>query len=125
MTLLADAVNDLFGGITPPPAMDLGGTDPAQGVGTFIGFGIRMFIVIAGLALLIYLLWGAFDWITSGGEKEKISKAQGKITNAVVGMIIIFVVFVVFNLLAGNILGIIVPAEKGGSFFQLKIPVLK
>jgi hypothetical protein len=122
MTLLADAVNDLFGGITPPEAMDIGGSEPAQGLATFIGFGIRVFIIIAGLALLIYLLWGAFDWITSGGEKEKISKAQGKITNAVVGIIIIFVVLVVFNLLAGNILGIIVPTENG---FQLKLPTLK
>ena len=71
MKLLADqAIDDLFGGISPPAAMNLGGSGtPQQGLGNLIGFGIRMFIMIAGFSLLIYLLWGAFDWISSGGEK--------------------------------------------------------
>lgn len=123
MKLLADqAIDDLFGGISPPPAMNVGGNDPVQGFGKLIGFGIQMFILVAGLFLLLYLLWGAFDWIASGGEKEKIAKAQSKITNAVIGIVLVFVVLVVFNLLAGNILGIIVPIEGGG--FEIKLPTL-
>lgn len=123
MKLLADqAIDDLFGGISPPPAMNVGGNDPVQGLGKFIGFGIQMFILVAGLFMLLYLLWGAFDWISSSGEKEKITKAQNKITNALIGIVLVFVVLVVFNLLAGNILGIIVPIEGGG--FQIKLPTL-
>lgn len=123
MKLLADkAIDDLFGGISPPAAMNVGGDDPIQGVGKFIGFGINMFILVAGMFLLIYLLWGAFDWISSGGEKERITKAQNKITNALIGMLLVFVVLTVFNLLAGNILGIVTPNGSGG--FDLKIPTL-
>jgi hypothetical protein len=124
MKVLADqAINDLFGGISPPPAMNVGGSDPVVGFGKFIGFGINMFILLAGLFLLIYLLWGALDWISSGGEKEKLVKAQHKITNALVGMILVFVVLTIFNVLAGNILGIIRPNEKGG--FDIKLPILQ
>lgn len=123
MKLLADDVSDLFGGITPPPAMNVGGVDPAQGLGKFVAFGINMFILLAGISLLIYLLWGAFDWISSGGEKEKIAKAQNKITNAVVGIVLVFVVLTLFNLLAGNILGIVVPNGSGG--FDIKLPTLE
>ncbi|VVA43588.1 conserved hypothetical protein [Candidatus Roizmanbacteria bacterium] len=123
MKLLADkAIDDLFGGISPPAAMNVGGADPVQGLGKLIGFGIQMFIMVAGIFLLIYLLWGAFDWISSGGEKEKISKAQSKITNALIGIVLVFVVLTVFNLLAGNILGIIVPIDGGG--FEIKLPTL-
>jgi hypothetical protein len=123
MRLLADkAIDDLFGGISPPPAMNVGGSDPVAGLGKFIGFGIQMFILAAGMFLLLYLLWGAFDWITSGGEKEKISKAQSKITNALIGMLLIFVVLTIFNLLAGNILGIVEPNGSGG--FNIKLPTL-
>lgn len=123
MKLLADkAIDDLFGGISPPAAMNVGGADPVQGVGKLIGFGIQMFIMIAGLFLLIYLLWGAFDWIVSNGEKERITKAQSKITNALIGMLLIFVVLTVFNLLAGNILKIVEPNGSGG--FNLKLPTL-
>ena len=123
MKLLADqAIDDLFGGITPPAAMNVGGSDPVQGVGKFLAFGINMFILISGLLLLIYLLWGAFDWISSGGDKEKITKAQNKITNAIIGMILIFVVLAVFIALAGNSLGIIKPNGSGG--FDINLPTL-
>jgi len=123
MKFLADAaIDELFGGITPPDAMNVGGSDPVQGLGKFIAFGINMFILVAGIFLLIYLLWGAFDWIVSNGEKERITKAQNKITNAVIGMLLVFVALTVFNLLAGNILGIIRPNGSGG--FDIKLPTL-
>lgn len=114
-------IQKLFGGITPPEAMNLGGDKPVEGLGKFIAFGINAFILIAGFSMLIYLLWGAFDWISSSGEKEKITKAQNKITNALIGMVLIFVVLVLFNLVAGNILGIINPNEGG---FEIKLPTL-
>ncbi|TRZ51301.1 hypothetical protein D4R99_04540, partial [bacterium] len=80
------------------------------------------FIIVAGMFLILYMLWGAFDWIASGGEKEKILKAQNKITNALIGIVLVFVVLTVFNLLAGNILGIVVPNGSGG--FDIKLPTL-
>jgi len=118
-----DPIRDLFGGISPPAAMNVGGSDPVAGLGKFIGFGINMFILVAGMFLILYLLMGAFDWIVSGGEKERIVKAQNKITNALIGMLLVFVVLTVFNLLAGNILGIIRPNDSGG--FDIKLPTLK
>ena len=118
MKLLADdTVNSIFGKISPPAGMNIaGGQDASVGFGQFVAFAIKMFIIIAGLFMLTYLLWGAFDWIVSGGEKEKITKAQNKITNAVIGIIIIFVVLTAFNILAGNILGIIKPGTNGWEF---------
>lgn len=104
--------NQIFGTIAPPKGAP---TD----LGTFIAGGIKLFIIVAGIFLLIYLLWGAFDWITSGGEKEKISKAQSKMTNAVVGMILVIVALTLFNLIAGNILNIITFTPGGGWKFNL------
>ena len=117
-------IQKLFGDISPPAAMNVGGGDPVQGLGKFIGFGIQMFILVAGLFMLVYLLWGAFDWISSSGEKEKITKAQNKITNALIGILLVFVVLTVFNLLAGNILGIIVVDPNNPNGFQIKLPTL-
>ncbi|MFA5770644.1 MAG: hypothetical protein WC894_04085 [Patescibacteria group bacterium] len=115
------AIDALFGEISPPAAMNIGGSDPVQGLGNFIAFGINMFILVAGLFLILYLLWGAFDWINSGGEKEKISKAQSKITHALIGMFLVFAVLAIFNLFAGRMLGIV---EEGGSGFEIKLPTL-
>ncbi len=115
------AIDDLFGGISPPAAMNVGGDRPAEGLGKFIAFGINVFIIIAGFFMLLYLLWGAFDWISSSGEKEKLTKAQNKITNAVIGMLLIFAVLTIFNLLTVNILHIFEPSSGG---FGIKLPTL-
>lgn len=120
--LAAQDINDLFGTVEAPQGMNFGKDNPVQGFGTFIGFAINIFVTIAGLFLLLYLLWGAFDWITSSGEKEKITKAQNKITNALIGIVLVFVVLAVFNVLAGQLLGIIHVNDDGS--WQLNLPTL-
>jgi len=55
-------------------------------------FLIRAFFVAAGIAALIFLLLGAFSWVTSGGNKENVEKAREKIQAAVVGVFLIIIV---------------------------------
>lgn len=123
MKFLTEDINDIFGNISPPEAMNFGEDNPALGLGKLISFGIRLFIIVAGMFLLLYLLLGAFDWITSNGEKEKITKAQNKITNALIGMFLVFIALVVFNLLAGDMLGIIEVGPNGE--WSFKLPTLR
>jgi len=127
MNLLAATkdVTDIFGTVEPPKGMDIGGgagADPVSGLGSLVGFGINLFVIVAGMFLLIYLLWGAFDWISSSGEKEKITKAQNKITNALIGFVLIFVVLAVFSVLGGQILKIVNKTDGG---FELRLPKMK
>lgn len=46
-------------------------------------------MMIAALLVLFYLIAGAFQWITSGGDKGKIEQARNKMFAAVVGIIIV------------------------------------
>jgi len=62
---------------------------------TLLTFAIRAFFVVAGLMALLYLLLGALSWVTSGGNKENVDKARDKITNAVIGVIMIVAVLAV------------------------------
>ena len=109
------AQNDIFGKIAAPKGAP---TD----LGVFIGGGIRIFLYIAMFFLLMYMLWGGLDWISSGGEKEKIAKAQGKITNAVIGIIVVIAALTIFTVIAGNVLNIITITPGGG--WQLNLPKL-
>ena len=104
--------SDIFGTIAQPTGAP---GDP----GTFIGGAINIFLIVAGIAMMIYLLWGGFDWITSGGEKEKLTKAQQKLTNAVIGIFIVIFALVLFNLIAGEILHIVEVTPGGGWKFNL------
>src|SRR3989338_5599596 len=64
-------------------------------LGDLLTFLIRAFFIIAGLAALLVLLMGALAWVTSGGNKENVDKARDKITNAVIGLIVIVAVLAV------------------------------
>lgn len=52
-------------------------------------FVVRFFFVLAGLAALLFLVLGALEWVTSSGDKERVSKAQNKIQAAIVGVVVL------------------------------------
>ncbi len=86
-------------------------------IGTVLTFMLRTFFIMAGIITILYLLLGAFSWITSGGNKENVDKARDKIQAALVGMILIFAVLAVVTLIeqvlfpAGSGLGITKPIK--------------
>ena len=46
----------------------------------------RAVMVAGGLALLLFLVWGAIDWLMSEGDQEKLKNAKNKIIHALAGM---------------------------------------
>jgi len=113
-------VEKAIGKINPPAGVKDIADNPVGGVGKLLSTGIQLFFLVASIALLTYLLWGAYDWVTSGGEKEKLTKAQLKIVNAVVGMLLMVVAMVVFNVIMNNILG----GKFIGPGFTFNIPTI-
>lgn len=112
---------DIFGTVDPPPGSQFAvGPNP---LGTLIGNGILIFLVVAGIIALIYLLWGALDWITSAGDKEKLLKARQKIQNAIIGLIVIFAALVIFNVVMGIVLGGRI-IQTTGTGFQFQLPTV-
>lgn len=82
------------------------GIDPNQrSVGDVISNALMIVFIAAGLAVLIYLIIGAFKWITSGGDKDAIGKARGTIVNALIGLAILALAFFI-TVLFGQILNI-------------------
>lgn len=59
----------------------------------------------AGLVAVIYLIVGGFRYITSSGNAEAIEGAKATIVNAIVGLIVILIAFLLVNyiLLALNV----------------------
>ena len=79
--ILADSTSDIFGKINPPPGLSQFGTDPTTSLANLMSVGLKLFFIVAGLFMLVYLLLGGFEWITSGGEKEKVASAQTRMQN--------------------------------------------
>ena len=74
-------------------------------VGKFIGNILPYIFGAAAIALLIYLILGGFQLMTSQGDPKAAQGAQAKITNAVIGFIIVIFAYVIIRLL-GTVLGL-------------------
>lgn len=93
--------------------------DPGSAIGALIVKSVALLLILGGFFLLLYLLWGGLDWILSRGEKERLVKAQEKLTHAVIGFLILFCVWTIWGFLTGDVLGII---KKQGGRWTIAIP---
>lgn len=70
----------------------------AANIGVVINAVLSFVMVIAALLVLMYLIWGGIEWITSGGDKGKTESARNKITAAVIGLIVLAAAYAIFLL---------------------------
>lgn len=82
-------------------------------IGTVFTAILPWIFTIAGILLLLYLLYGGFHLMISGGDPKVVAEAKGKITNALVGFIIIFVAYWLVSIV-GQIFGL----DKVTNIFQ-------
>ena len=66
-----------------------------------IGAAVTFIFFVAVIVALFYLLFGAVRWVFSGGDKAAIESARGTIVAAIVGLIILFLTFLLINVLLG------------------------
>lgn len=100
MKIAATNPKDIFGQITPPqeiqPLIAKGGQG-SGGISLFLSNAITLLYEIAVIAVVVMLVWGAVEWIISGGDKEQLASAKKRITNALIGLILLSIVFAVLN----------------------------
>jgi len=58
-------------------------------IGSLVNRVLNITFAIGVILALAYLIWGAFSWITSGGDKSKTGEARNKIVAAVVGLVLL------------------------------------
>lgn len=119
---LSSVVGYLFTPVSALASIDVTVTPPKQGVspttplGDVISNALTIIFIFAALAVLFFLVIGAFQWITSGGDKEKVGNARKGIVAALVGLALLALAFLIVNIVA-QILGF-------GSLTQFTIPTL-
>ena len=56
---------------------------------------IQVALSVAGILFFIVILYGGFLWLTAGGNEEQVTKAQAFVKNAVIGLVITLVAFII------------------------------
>lgn len=58
---------------------------------------------IATALVIIYFLWGAFNFLKSGGNKEELAGARNMITHAIIGFLILMFAFLILQFLLSSL----------------------
>lgn len=97
------------GGLTNPVIGNLGDNPTeAQSGSTFQRYFIviwQAIINVGGLAVIIMFLWGGVEWITAGGDSAKVGAARNKLTQAVIGLVVLVGSFVIISFIGNTFFG--------------------
>ncbi len=68
-----------------------------------IGRIIQIAFALAGLVATFYLIMGGYNYITSGGDPEAAEAAKVMITNAIIGMVVILISYLLVDFILGQL----------------------
>lgn len=88
----------LFGNTQTP-------VNPTSGNSNILGTLVIWLLALAIILAILFILWQAIRWITSGGDEEKIKKAKAGIVYAVLGLIVALISFAIV-IIIGKIFGV-------------------
>lgn len=74
---------------------------PAALAGTIVGY----LLAFVGVIFFGLMLYGGFLWMTARGNTEQVKKAQDTITTSIIGIIIIFLSYVVTRFVVARLTG--------------------
>ena len=74
---------------------------------------VVLFVVLAVIIALLYLLYGGIKWIMSRGDKTEVESARNHIVAAIVGLVVvflaIFIISIVLSVFGLNITQVVIP----------------
>ena len=70
-----------------------------------ISGAIGLALVVVSVVFFFILVLGGLKWVTSGGDEKKVGEARSQITNALIGLAIVFAAWAIMNLI-GRVFGI-------------------
>ena len=111
------AYAQFFGRVNPPPGVsDYGGAEGA-GLITFLNNIMKILIAGAGIYAVLNFIIAGYDFISAGGDADKITTAWNKIWQSALGLLIAggaFVIAAIFSkLIFGNWGAILNPTIYG------------
>jgi len=74
-------------------------------VSGIISGAISLALIVVALVFFFILVFGGLKWVTSGGDEKKVGEARSQITNALIGLAIVFAAWAIMKLI-GTVFGI-------------------
>lgn len=98
-------MSQIFGPIEPPKAIsnlnDKAGGEPGAGIFALIDNVFKILGVVAGIYFIIQLILAGYGYLSSNGDPKKTEAAWAKITQSLIGLIIVASSFVIASIVGG------------------------
>ncbi|QFR39708.1 hypothetical protein A9Q91_05865 [Candidatus Gracilibacteria bacterium 28_42_T64] len=79
--------------------------DTGQGADVTIQNIIANAMAFLAILAVVYLLWGGFNILTAGGDEEKVKTGRTIITQAAIGLVVIFIAGSIVTWVLGLLVG--------------------
>ncbi len=66
---------------------------------------IGFITLLGGLFFIVYLFLAAFDWLSAGGDSGKVEKARNRMTQGVLGLIVMVMAYSIIGIIS-HIIGL-------------------
>jgi hypothetical protein len=76
---------------------------------------ISAFLGLLGIIFIVLIIYSGFNWMTAGGDEEKVTLAKNTLTRAVIGLIIIVAAYSITYFVFTNLPGSGAGGPLGGS----------
>ncbi len=96
--LIASSTYSINNPILGPGLQGVFSSGPTAFLSTFIPNFIGLALVAGVLIFFFMLILGAIQWISSGGDKQALEAARGRITSAVIGIVILLAAFALLKI---------------------------
>lgn len=93
----------------------LGGDKDVTVLAVYITNFVKIMFIVGTISLFFMLLLGAFEYVTAGGEKDKVGNSTKRMSNAIIGIILMLSAYAIFRLI-NTVFGI--------NILNLEVPVI-
>lgn len=83
-----------------------------------VPFLITLLVLGGSLFFIVQFLLGGYKWINGQGQKDKLEQAQKQITNALIGLLVVFSIYAITKVM-GTMFGL-----TGFENLQISLPKL-
>jgi predicted PurR-regulated permease PerM len=77
-------------------------TIQAEGIVSVI---IRMLLSLLAIIFVLLMIFSGYQWMTAGGNEEQVKKAQTRIKNAVIGLVVVILAYAITAFVFKNLPG--------------------
>ncbi len=96
-------------------------TSALSGITSIISAVVGFMTIAAGIWFLFQFIIGGFYWITAGGDKSRLEQSRDRITNAIVGLLVVVSSYAILAITA-KFTGVDFLISDPGHFLQIISP---